>query len=810
MKTAKRSHTLRAIGMLLCIALLFTLPFAASAEDTETVTVAYKKADGSYCTVKEGASLTNATPVTVACPTLNRGISIKFIENDIAARFTATVSKETYATLRSIGQVEVGMLITPKAYVEKAGAFTMEALDALEGAGAKYVKVQAGSFYAMDGDDYVVAGSLASFSETTCKKNPAFAAAAYLSVTINGEKVTVYSPYEPEKAQDIKSFLETLDTSNLPDLQAQWVASAVARFHTESGANTEGKQFIYRIWNSILTPMDTFRTTVDAAYASGFTAIKIHIPWTRVEKTAGSYDFSDFDPMVEYVISKGMGVAISLDMTQLSADRTLIPTEHLQCDPTGKVGVGATTARTSISFSSAYATGKAEAFYRAAVTHFEANYSKNILLYLPAFTPYCESEYWCGGEYDYSVYAIDAFRAYLAELYESVEELNAAIGEDFASFDTVVPPSCTNADNFGILWQNFRHKQLKAFIDRLAAAQAEISPNAKFALQFGSVFDNEVPLRGTMRFAELCEHADVVWLDNAPDHNHAWSLDYLRTALPEGVAFATEIDSPTRVHATMELYREQAYATYERGGTYLSIANWQIDEYYESYEVLWREIKEVFLSGEPHKTVPVTENSPVLHISLLNYLKQGSLATYLAAYNTMSPNGEAVRVNIVDDIPKKVTPESLSYSFPSGFSATQGEGGFFYASHTGGTFTPMTWDSTNKRWQGTAPFTLISDGTMHPDAADAALIFRAPKAGEVTVSVSLLVADTRSDGVRASLIQATTNATLLEPTVIRAGDQTTFTVTCTLREGDEIALCIGKNGNANFDSTRVLLDIKYN
>ena len=84
------------------------------------------------------------------------------------------------------------------------------------------------------------------------------------------------------------------------------------------------RYFIFRIWNFDIRSLSAFKSTVDTVAADGFNAIKVHIPWHHAEKTAGVYDYTAFDAMIDYVVKeKGMKVAISLDMTRTKGDKVL-------------------------------------------------------------------------------------------------------------------------------------------------------------------------------------------------------------------------------------------------------------------------------------------------------------------------------------------------------------------------------------------------------------------------------------------------------------------------------------------------------
>lgn len=411
------------------------------------------------------------------------------------------------------------------------------------------------------------------------------------------------------------------------------------------------RYFIYRIWNFNERKLASVKAIVDAAEKSGFNAIKIHMPWHRMEDKDGNVSFEELDRMLDYVINeKGMKAAVSIDFARRYGDG-MLSDDELQRSIGGKLCIGDIYyPRAVLSFCSRTATDKAVSFYGKAVAHINEKYGDSILLYLPAFTQYCETEYWCTDQFDYSDAAVTAFRARLAEKYGDISALNAALKKDYASFDEVQPPACSASDALGVLWYNFRHDALKGFIDRLADAQKAAAPDSKLALQLGSVFDEASYLRCTLRFADLCEKADVVWFDDAPLYDHKFSMDYVRSSLPDGVLISQEIDGPRQYNASPEAYLDQGLTSFSRGATFVSIANWEIDEYYRQYEDVWKEISETWLSGEAPETVEISDGCPEMNIKLSEMLRKKSPATFISKYRKALKNSPAVKINVVDDL----------------------------------------------------------------------------------------------------------------------------------------------------------------
>ena len=580
--------------------------------------------------------------------------------------------------------------------------------------------------------------------------------------------------------------------------------------------NIRERYFIFRIWNFTERKLSTFKYIVDAAAAGGFNAIKVHIPWYRAETVSGQYEYAVFDEMIDYVVKeKGMKVAISIDLTRRKGD-TVLTEDDIMRAPNGDLCMGGseTGDRLQISFNSENAVTKAVAFYKDAVKHYDERYGDAVLFYLPAFSQYAETEYWCAGEYDYSDNAVKAFRAYLQRTYGTVEALNTALSASYASFEEVVPPSGTAANALGQLWYVFRHESLKAVIDRLAIAQDEVTENTKFAIQVGCVYDTASVLRGTFGIAELAEHADVVWIDDGPLMNHHFSMDYIRSVLPASVELAQEIDGPYQNGATPENYLAQGLTCFARGCTYVSAANWGINADYEAYRHVWQEISATWLGDNPPEVVQPNENTPTLEISLRELFQRRNADRYINLYKRTSVDGSFVYIKVVDDLTTELPASgSVMYAFPGDFATEQGVKNWNYCTYKRNKLIPMTFDAANNRWKGEGEFNLIMNGTMHPDNADTALVFIAPKGGEITCEYSFALASDEGDGVIFYILH---NGEKVEIGDARNGGilatcdtPAEGSITLTVAEGDEIAFVINKNNSTAFDSTVASVIIEY-
>lgn len=410
------------------------------------------------------------------------------------------------------------------------------------------------------------------------------------------------------------------------------------------------RYFIYRIWNFNITTMSVFKSTVNTAMSDGFNAIMIHIPWLHVEKAShGEYNFSKFDPMLEYVIKeKGAKVIVSVDFTRKEKD-TLLTDDCFMMSLSGKISSGGVAFnKKQISFSSETAMSYATDFYRELCSHYNDLYGSDILCYIPAFTQYCETEYWCTDDYDYSANALANFRTYLRNRFASVSELNLACGKSFTDFDSVTPPSGRDRSDFGMIWYSFRHQELKNAIDRLASAQKSVAPESKIAIQLGSVFDDASILRCTYNFPSLCENVDILWTDDGPTYNHTFSMDYIRSNLPSSVQIATEIDGPSQNGASVENYNRQGNEGFAHGASYVNIANWFIDASYSKYKETWQNISQKWLSdsGSPENVIP-GDSSRIITVSLSDMISGSGFGKILSEYEALKAEDEFVFIKLL-------------------------------------------------------------------------------------------------------------------------------------------------------------------
>ena len=180
------------------------------------VTVAWKNGDtvlapGAKMTLTADTALES---VTIAAPELVNGVSLKITEayEDFAMRFTTTLSVNDYNALRALGgKITMGTIITPAAYVERAGALTKEALNTLNTAN-KYIDVPTTGYMTEADGVYTFAGSVRNFKKAN--RDVDYAAAFYLTVTLaDGNTFTVYSAYNHNANRNLGDTMTKLAAS---------------------------------------------------------------------------------------------------------------------------------------------------------------------------------------------------------------------------------------------------------------------------------------------------------------------------------------------------------------------------------------------------------------------------------------------------------------------------------------------------------------------------------------------------------------------------------------------------------------------
>jgi hypothetical protein len=209
-----------------------------------------------------------------------------------------------------------------------------------------------------------------------------------------------------------------------------------------------------------------------------------------------------------------------------------------------------------------------------------------------------------------------------------------------------------------------------------------------------------------------------------------------------------------------------------------------------------------------------SKDSPVIDVSLYTLLTAYNMDMIMSQYDNLSKDGRFVYFNIVDDLTHLVpTDYNEVYSYPTDYSDVQGERCWYYKSYLGGTFTDMTFDNANSRWQGESTYTLVTAGHLHPDAHDSALVFKAPSDGKLNIKLSCFLPSAQSDGVVFYVLKNGRKIPIgngkYSRIVLSPLDIFDDTLQIEVSEGDEVAFVVNKNNSITSDSTKLILRIEY-
>ena len=177
----------------------------------------------------------------------------------------------------------------------------------------------------------------------------------------------------------------------------------------------------------------------------------------------------------------------------------------------------------SVSFANEAAVAAALAFSKAVVERYAARYPSTLIYYV-CFDGYSETEYFPGepdgGFFDYSQQVRTQFSHLLQTKYGTIAALNNAwAGSHYPSFAAAAPPTDNQpAGQRYIDWYLLREMLLGKVISRVRDTIHSVKPGLKVAVQWGSVYDGAIRLRGLINFPCLAEGVDVVWVDDAPSY----------------------------------------------------------------------------------------------------------------------------------------------------------------------------------------------------------------------------------------------------------------------------------------------------
>lgn len=320
----------------------------------------------------------------------------------------------------------------------------------------------------------------------------------------------------------------------------------------------------------------------------GLNGCGMQIIWNKIEPEEGKFAWEWLDERLDAMVNAGQMVHLRLAVYR-DLPAWLKPEYLLGAD--GAVLLSYRSKQ--VSYADRTTMTHVARAMRAVMEHVMARYQHitphPIVAILSQHTGAAETEYTIPNWSDFSPGAQEDFRVWLKETRfpvvnsasaaptvtpskaappDALEKLNSAWGTRFKDWGQITLQAAPVFD-----FQSYRTYALARFIKQCADSVHTV-PGARLAVQFGSVWDDFSPFRGTRDVRTLIEPADLVMVDDSPIYDFAFSMDYLR-GLAWDKLWGNEIDGPNNPFATNERFLEQGIISARRGVRLMFAANWQ-------------------------------------------------------------------------------------------------------------------------------------------------------------------------------------------------------------------------------------------
>ena len=315
----------------------------------------------------------------------------------------------------------------------------------------------------------------------------------------------------------------------------------------------------------------------------GINGCGMQILWNKIEPEEGKFAWGWLDERLDALVNAGQMVHL-----RLAVYRDLpawVKPEYML----GTDGVALLSYRSKqISYADRKSMTQIAQTMRAVMEHVMARYQRAaphpIVAILSQHTGAAETEYTIPNWSDYCPGAQEDFRAWLkgtrfsgaksgahSRNTDVPDELNRVWGTQFKEWSEVTLQAAPVYD-----FQSYRAYALARFI-RESADAVHTVPGARIAVQFGSVWDDFSPFRGTLDVRTLIEPVDLVMVDDSPIYNFAFSMDYIRSMAWDKI-WGNEIDGPNNPFATDERFLRQGIVSAQRGVRLMFAANWEAND----------------------------------------------------------------------------------------------------------------------------------------------------------------------------------------------------------------------------------------
>ncbi|WP_337043008.1 RICIN domain-containing protein [Emticicia sp. 17c] len=302
------------------------------------------------------------------------------------------------------------------------------------------------------------------------------------------------------------------------------------------------------------------KTQIDEMANNGVTAVHFRISLSDlyssyIELTSGTGNttkWGQYDEVFNYAYSKGMKVALSINVTVLRENVDAFfggsSYQYLAKDQWDKPALINPNGQSFGIVSLAYSNGvdRLKLFVNKVVSHFNNLHSDAIVWTSVTTTAQWEfgynyenhdktgagatfKEY--SAVYDYSSYAVDAFRTWLSSKYgNNINSLKTAWGSDangYGSFNDVQPPKLSVSEanriyvdintsrqvftanvNRGKDWYDFQQSLIKSFASAIKSEIQGINSNIKYVQEYGSNVDEYALLRIAYDLKSISDDVD--------------------------------------------------------------------------------------------------------------------------------------------------------------------------------------------------------------------------------------------------------------------------------------------------------------
>jgi hypothetical protein len=406
-------------------------------------------------------------------------------------------------------------------------------------------------------------------------------------------------------------------------------------------------------WWPTFADLSLFQKFVSESKQKGMNSVSIDIPWT-IEQPNGSYDFTEYDKRIDFIVSQGMSVFIRINTTNIGKQRPKWLTDDmLQRTRDGKIYKRDTDGGTLPSIIHPVVRDHIVKFFRAAATHYGTRYKFTlggdypIVTISPAFDLYMESEYFPDADVDYSPTAEADFALWVKTQYKTLDDLNVKWGKKYKNWQDIKLKDAH--DTARELYFEFT---LQRIFDAIGNAVHDVS-KLRVGLQAGCIWDN--PHRRTMNVTPLLSKLDWLMIADAPDYDHAFSTDYARCSAL-GKSVSSEIDTANQATATNGKYFNQGVRAFDHGADAVFVANWDLASMRDNGK--WTFLH--FVGKMARKPSARPKPTTAIYLSTWDLIHHVvDVEQYISVYSTLSDGGK-IPVDVLSDYVIASDPKKLA------------------------------------------------------------------------------------------------------------------------------------------------------